>query len=378
MRQKKSHDNQSSGLAAKKGEGGFFGMASMRTARNLVSGALLPAVLFLSAPQKTAAQTKSSTKEAKPSALANVPIGYSRLSISLPVFIAQDKGFFKKNGINAQLQRYDDGGILGQALVEGKVDLGGYSATPILFNGSLRTGRQFLYVTTQLEDESHRVSYLLRPKTAPGQQPEIKSIADLKGKRVGILPTAAYKLTLEALLRKNGVNPSSVTIQQVEPALQPQLLKSKGIDALYTVTPPGVAAIATGAGELIGTRSPAPELFGKPFPFSQFVISKDWAAKNPGLTKQIVKALDQAIVYINSNPTEAKQAYRNYLAEVHHKFIDQYPQPLYLTSYDNKDAILNRIAAKYLEAGIIPRKIDLKGAIYHGEPVGPSKVGSKR
>lgn len=336
----------------------------------LSSGVLLAISASFITPQSGDAQTSASPRNANPPGLSDVAIGYSRLSISLPVFIAQDKGYFKKNGINAKLHRYDDGGILGQALAEGKVDLGGYSATPILFNGSLRTGRQFLYVTTQLEDESHRVSYLLRPKTPAGQSPEIKTIADLKGKRVGIFPTAAYKLTLEALLKKNGVNPSSVTIQQVEPALQPQLLRSKGIDALYTVTPPGVATIATGAGELIGTRSPAPEVFGKPFPFAQFVISKNWAAKNPGLTKQIVKSLDQAIVYINANPSKAKQAYRNYLAEVHHKFIDQYPQPLYLTSYDNKDKILNRIASKYLEAGIIPRKINLKGAIYHGDPVG--------
>ncbi|WP_338430897.1 ABC transporter substrate-binding protein [Synechococcus elongatus] len=323
-------------------------------------------------------KSKSSLEQSQTAALTAVPIGYSRLSISLPVFIAQDKGFFKKNGIKAELQQYDDGGLLGQALAEGKIDVGGYSASPILFNGSLRTGRQFFYVTTQVEDDQHRVSYLLRPKTPPGQQPEIKTIADLKGKRVGILPTAAYKLTLEALLRQNQVDPKTVIIQQVEPSLQPQLLKSGGIDALYTVTPPGVAAIATGAGELIGNNSPAPELFGKPFPFSQFVISKEWANKNPDLTKRLVKSLDEAINYINANPTEAKESYRNYLAEVHHKFIDQYPQPKYLTSYDNKkDEILIKIADEYLKVGITPKKIDLSNSIYRGQPLGGTTSGNK-
>ena len=307
-------------------------------------------------------------------AAESVRIGYSRLRISLPVFAAQELGLFQKNGIDAKLEMYDNGQTLGQALVEGKIDVGGYLATPISFNGILRTGRKMLFVTAMLEDQGHRISFLLRRKPEAGQEPTIKSIADLKGKKVGIFPTFAYKATLEALLKKNGVNPAEVTIQQTDPQIEPQLLASGGIDALYTIDPAATAAIALGAGELIESAVEAPGLFGEPFPFAQALIGKEWADAHPELTKQIVRSLDEAIIYVNSHPKEGKQFLRKYLSPVYASQIDLYADALYLTSADTNDEIYTRIAKEYRDVGIITQDIDLRDAIYHGAP--PAKGAS--
>jgi ABC-type nitrate/sulfonate/bicarbonate transport system substrate-binding protein len=296
-------------------------------------------------------------------------IGYSHLSISLPVFVAQEQGLFAKHGIAAQLERYEDGQLVGQALVEGKIDVGGYLATPISFNGIQRTGRQLYFVTTQLEDQKHPVSYLLRRKTPAGQQPVIKVIADLKDKKIGIFPTLTYKRGIETILKINGINPDEVTIQQVEAQLQPQLLASGAVDALYTVTPPGIAAIGTGAGEILASGELAPAIFGEPCPFAQFLIAKSWADAHADEARRLVKALDEAILFINAHPSEAKELYRIYLSEVHHQFIPLYPDPLYLTSAENRDEYYVRIAAKYLQLGVITKPFDVTGLIYHGDPV---------
>jgi NitT/TauT family transport system substrate-binding protein len=321
--------------------------------------------------------TKHSAANAEPAASVgeSFRFGYSRLGISLPIFAAQELGLFHKNGVNPQLEMYENGQAVGQALVEGKIDVGGYLATPISFNGILRTGRKMYFVTTQLEDQKHRVSYLLRRKTAPGAQPEIKSIADLRGKKVGIFPTLAYKATLETLLRKNGVNPAEVTIQQSDPQLQPQLLANGGVDALYTIDPAGTAVIATGAGELLDPNVvEAPLIFGEPFPFAQALISREWADANPALTRHIVKSLDEAIIYINGHPKEAKQFLRKYLSEVYWTQINLYPDPLYLTSADSRDETYIGIAMQYRKIGIIAQDIDLTGAIYHGDAVRSSET----
>jgi NitT/TauT family transport system substrate-binding protein len=304
------------------------------------------------------------------SALEPLRIGYSRLAISLPVFAAEELGFFKANGIDAQLEQYDNGQLVGQAVLEGKIDVGGYLATAISFNGVLRTGRKVYFVTAQLEDQAHRISYLLRRKTPEGRQPEIRSIADLKDKRVGIFPTLAYKATLEALLRKNGVDPGRVTIQQTDPPLQPQLLASGGVDALFTIDPAGTAAIASGAGELVSPQVESPQLFGEPFIFGSELISKDWADTHADLARRVVRSIDQGVAYVDAHPKEAKAFLRKYLAPVYQTQIDLYPEPLYLTSADSKDDLYARIASKYLEIGVIPKAIDLAGAVYHGEPVG--------
>jgi ABC-type nitrate/sulfonate/bicarbonate transport system substrate-binding protein len=302
-------------------------------------------------------------------AAESVRIGYSRLRISLPIFAAQELGIFQKNGVDAKLEMYDNGQSLGQALVEGRIDVGGYLATPITLNGMLRTGRKMYLVTTMLEDQGHRVSFLLRRKLPQGQENSIKSIADLKGKKVGIFPTFAYKATLEALLKKNNVNPADLTIQQADPQIEPQLLASGGIDALYTIDPAATAAIVAGAGELIEAEVEAPSLFGEPFPFGQALIGKDWADANPELTGKIALSLDEAIVYINGHPKEAKQFLRKYLSQVYQSHVDLYADALYLTSADTNDEIYIRIIKQYRDIGIITQDVDLRGAIYHGTPL---------
>src|SRR5476649_2908425 len=68
--------------------------------------------------------TKHSAANLEPAAPLgdSIRIGYSRLSISLPIFAAQELRLFQKNGVNPQLEMYENGQALGQALVEGKID----------------------------------------------------------------------------------------------------------------------------------------------------------------------------------------------------------------------------------------------------------------
>jgi NitT/TauT family transport system substrate-binding protein len=303
------------------------------------------------------------------SGVTAVRIGYTKLRISLPIFVAEQLGLFRKHGIDAKLEAYDTGQPLGQALVEGKIDVGGYFGFPISFNGILRTKRPLLFISLQQEDRVNRISFFLRKKTAPGQKPQIASIKDLRGKRVGILPTIVYKATLEALLRKYGVNPSEVTIQMVEPSLEPQLLASGGVDALYTIDPAATAAIASGVAEIVDpNRSESADLYGEPFPFGSFYISKQWAEANPALTSRIADALDEAIVYINAHQKEAKESLRPYLPAAYHSQIPLYGPALYLTTAQSKEEDVARLARKFKEIGVIPQEIDVTGTVYHVKP----------
>jgi ABC-type nitrate/sulfonate/bicarbonate transport system substrate-binding protein len=82
-----------------------------------------------------------------------------------------------------------------------------------------------------------------------------------------------------------------------------------------------------------------------------------------------VRSIDEASAYINVHPKEAKQFLKKYLASVYHSQIDLYPDPLYLLSADSRDDLYARVAKKYLDIGIIPRSIELEGAVYHGDRV---------
>ncbi len=301
--------------------------------------------------------------------LDEVDIGYSRLRISLPVFVAKERGIFEKHGIQANLRVYDTAQPLMQALVEGQVDIAGYTALPITFNGMLRSNKELYFVTTMVEDQDHRISYLLRPATQPGQSPELNAVSDLKGKTIGILPTIAYRAWLEVILRQNGLDPDKdVTIQQVAPAQQPLTLKSGGVDALFTNDPAATSAIESGVAELLTDAVHCPKHIKDPFPFGSFNVSKHWADQNPELFRRLVAALDEAVTYVNQNPAAAKQAMIPYLPEPFRPHVAKYPDAKYLTTTESSVATFQAIAADYLKMGIIKQPLDLASLIVEGRP----------
>lgn len=321
-----------------------------------------------SASRSEPAGTGAPSPEPAPT-LTAVRMGYARLRISLPIFVAQERGLFRKHGIDAKLEMYDTGQSLGQLLAEGKIDVGGYFAFPISFNGMLRTKRRLYFLTLQQEDRVNRISFFLRKKTPPGQKPQITSVKDLKGKRVGILPTIVYKATLEALLRKAGVDPGSVTMQPTDPMLQAQLLANGGVDALYTNDPAATGAIAAGIAEVVDpNHSESAELYGEPFPFGTFYVSQAWATANPALTRAIAAALDEAVTYIDGHQAEAKEALRPYLPPMFQGQIPLYGPALYLTTAESREEDVAKLARKFKEIGVVSQDVDVKGTVYHAAP----------
>jgi len=154
----------------------------------------------------------------------NITIWYSALRISLPIFVAQENGFFEEENLRVNLERFDTAQPLMWALVADNIDMAGYTALPITYNMMLRSKTDLYFVTSMLEDQTHRISYLIIPKDAPKDF----SISDLKWKKIGILPTVAYKARIIEILKKNGLNPEEdVEIVQIAPVMSPSALETK-------------------------------------------------------------------------------------------------------------------------------------------------------
>jgi ABC-type nitrate/sulfonate/bicarbonate transport system substrate-binding protein len=277
----------------------------------------------------------------------------------LPLFVAQEKGIFEKNGLAVELEMFDTAQPLIDALCGGKLDVAGYSAFPITFSAQLRSRKNLFYATMLMEDNAHPISMFVVRKDSP-----INSIAGLKGKRIGILPTYAYKAWLEFILERNGIKPDEVVIQQVAPALTASVLESKAVDAVFTNDPAVTVCLQKGIGKLLYKEALVPKYFWSPFPFASFNIAKEFAEKNPVITKKIVKSLDEAIGFINSNQQEAKKIMANFLPDNQKAFVESYPDALFLESGQVKEDELVKIEESYRNRGIIKDSLDLSESLY--------------
>ena len=288
-----------------------------------------------------------------------IVIGYSALRISLPVFVAQEKGYFSDEGLHVKLERFDTAQPLMNSLVAGNVQVAGYTALPITYNAMIRSKTNLYFITAMIEDQQHRISYLIVPKDTP----ETFTISNLRGKKIGILPTVAYRAWIEEILRKNNVNPSEIEIVQIAPALSPSALQSGQVDALFTNDPAATTVLRQGIGKLLSNEVEVPKYLGEPFLFGSFNIRKDFADANPEITKRIIRALDKAVEFVNKNPAEAKQMMKKYLHESQQPYVDFYPDALYQPTYEVNPKDFQKVADQYLNIGIINKPLKVGNLI---------------
>ena len=263
-------------------------------------------------------------------------IGVSTLRISLPVFVAIERGIFARHGIDAEIRRYDTAQPLAEELAAARIDAGGYVAFPILFGPGAPPPRVRV-LTAVVEDAGHPLSYLLVKKGSG-----LRGVAALRGRRIGILPTAAYRGWIEAILRHDGLRPEDVSIVPLAPPLEVDALASGGVDALFTGDPMATAALARGVAELAGDSPDVPRVFGEPFLFGTFAVTEDFARKQPALVGALRLALDEAITLLAADPAVGRAAMAPYVREPERAFIDRYPPARYLRSTEIGDAQLDR------------------------------------
>jgi ABC-type nitrate/sulfonate/bicarbonate transport system substrate-binding protein len=248
---------------------------------------------------------------------------------------------------------YETAQPLMEALCGDKIDVAGYTAFQIAMTAQQSSGKDLYYSTAMMEDDTHPISMFIVKKDS-----DIKDFADFKGKTIGILPTLAYKSWAEMIMKENGIF-DDVTIENVAPNMQVDALKSGEVDILFTNDPVATTVIQKGLGKNLFEGAIVTQYTWTPYPFASFNMTSDFVDKNPETATSIVKALDEAINFINSNQAEAKEIMAKYLPDAQKDFVSFYPDSLYVPSTGFLSADLTNVADSYFEIGSISKKMDL-------------------
>ncbi len=286
-------------------------------------------------------------------------VGVSALRISLPVFLAFERGLFARHGLRVERRVYPTAQPLVDDVVLGNIDLGGFAAWPIVLLSSARAASPVRVTAAIIEDAEHRVSYVLARRGSGLRFP-----IDGRVRSIGVLPTVAYRRWLTALLERTGVNPASVTVVPIEPALQAEALARGAVDLLFTNDPMATAMLARGVAEVADDGPPCARRLGSPFSFGTFLCSGALATRNPGQALAAQRALDEAIVATREDPAAARRAMAPHVRPEERPFIDRYPDARYLTSAQlSSDDIASEIAREHALgiATIAPRVARLEG-----------------
>jgi NitT/TauT family transport system substrate-binding protein len=224
-----------------------------------------------------------------------IKIGYSGATVSNAMLWVTEEGkLFQKNGIDPQILYLQT--TLGQtAMIAGEIDMCVYSGS--LLSSARLQGVDVVMVT----------SFLNRPLYRLVVRPEIATVADLKGKRLGItrFGTVTDSMT-RLLIARLGLDPDKdVSYVQVGdvPILLASLSTGRIIDGAIVQPPYYLKAVATGMRVLVNMQE-----MDIPIQQTGLNTTQRFIAKNPDVSRRVVKSVIEGIHLMRTNPPVAKRA----------------------------------------------------------------------
>ena len=151
------------------------------------------------------------------------------------VFVAQDKGFFAKNGVDAKVVTRNTGPALTKSLRAGEIDFApaAFTNLPAALERGLDLRGVVGYVGSSYSKSTsdQMIGIAARPGTG------IRKIADLKGRKVGVAFGGTGDLYMRTLLKRNGININDVNRINVRPPSFVSIFDSGGVEAIVAWEP---------------------------------------------------------------------------------------------------------------------------------------------
>ena len=176
-----------------------------------------------------------STAAAADAQMPTFNVGAVNNTGGLVVFVAVDKGFFAKHGLDAKVVVRNTGPEVSKALDAGEIDVGAANVSniPVALERGLDVRAIVGYVGSSFakSTDDNMLGIVVRPDA------EINFLADLKGKSVGTTFGSINDMYLVEVARKNGVSESAINRINSTPAGMVALFDTGKVGAMAVWEP---------------------------------------------------------------------------------------------------------------------------------------------
>ena len=147
-----------------------------------------------------------------------------------PVFIAMDEGYFARFGIKVEFVVFSTGAEAIPALVEGKLDIGAGNLSAAFFNALARGIPVRVTADKGRSGRGDRTNAIMVRKDL-ADSGQIKSVADLRGRRVAIDGVGgSQQYVLYTALKQANLKPSDLAIERMPQPAIAAALEGKALD----------------------------------------------------------------------------------------------------------------------------------------------------
>lgn len=211
------------------------------------------------------------------SAQERIRIGYIGLSLSsMPLLAARELGTFSKNGIQAEL-----------LLLTFQLSSVALNAGELEYVGGVGPGS----VSATLGGSPSRAVWIVANRLIYNviAQPELKTLQDLRGKRIGVSGLGATTHTAFTMaVERTGANPKDFIVVGLGPQQQQRALESKAVDAVMIDPPLLFVLLKKGFSKVFDVGAAVEMPVG-----GLTTLTKTLSAR-PDQVRRVIKALQEA------------------------------------------------------------------------------------
>jgi len=207
----------------------------------------------------------------------------------LPMMVAAERGFYKREGLELELVFVRGAATAVQALLANQIHFI-FSIGPQM--PAVWEGNDIMILAQQVG----------RPTFSMVVTPDIQKIADLKGKKIGVTFGGSTAAGTKALLELNKINPDKDVEYIGLPGNEPKIAAMKqGIISGALLAPPAdYLAMKSGLKRLVSLA----DIF-KDTAFTGLAANSRTIKDNPQMVRRMVRAIVRSVLHTRDNPEDA-------------------------------------------------------------------------
>lgn len=284
-----------------------------------------------------------------------VDVGYKKHVAYMPLFVAQEKGFFKQEGLSLNPVVFDSTNQMMTAVVSGDIDasLGGANLQTVYGIEEKSPNSLKVFQTLDVNENTGITCVMVNSDS------NISSMSELKDKKAATLPGTFAPIWIDEALKTVNLSKNDIEIQGLSPKLQLSSLESGQVDVLFTVEPACSFGVNKGIGKII-YNEPLRHLGDS---LTASVVSSKLVEEDPETAEKIIKAADKAIDFIRNNPDKSMEIMANY-AKYDTGAIKGMKTPVYSKSTEINSTNLQQLADKLYNEGDLEKHLNIEEMTY--------------
>lgn len=239
---------------------------------------------------ETAPEASGNPEENSAEPSMSMTLGTAPWIGQLPLYIAQEKGFYEEQGLDFTLRNFGTSGDYLAAFVSGDLD-----SLSLVSSEALTLAAQGKdYKIVLIQDNSVGGDGILA-------KDDISSIADLKDKKIAADTSGVSYFFLLQVLEEAGLSEEDVSIVNMDPAAAAAAFLSNNVEAAVTYSPYlQQTADEVTDGEIIYDSSQMPTAI-----IDLYLFDTQYVEENPEAVQAFVNATLKGLQYIEENPEES-------------------------------------------------------------------------